>query len=80
MLRETPRRSHQSQGMIERYHLTLQAQVQAFKTELEEKLNIKLALTNEVLTWLIRHAAWALARFQPYLGGPAPFTNEGQPL
>ena len=73
MVRQTPRRSHQSNGAVERYHASLQGQLRAMRIALQDHLEHEIPLQHPVTTWLVRHSAWALQRFQPYLRGGTPY-------
>jgi hypothetical protein len=69
----TPSGNHQSNGQVERWHQTLQGHVKALLLEAQVRINLP-DLSNkwELLSWLLRHAAWLIQRFQPYLRGETP--------
>ena len=50
----------------------MQGQVRCLHADVEEKLEIKLSAGHPFFIWAARHAAWALARFQPHVGGATP--------
>ena len=69
----TPSGSHQSNGQVERWHQTLQGQVKALLLEAQVRFNLPDLSNNwELLSWVVRHAAWLIQRFQPYLRGKTP--------
>ena len=50
----------------------MQGQVRCLRADVEEQLKIKLSAGHPFFTWAARHAAWALARCQPHVGGATP--------
>ena len=57
LVRQGPRESHQSQGVIN-------GVCRAVWLSKEKFLQSKVASDSILITWLIRHAAWSLTRFQ----------------
>jgi hypothetical protein len=49
--------------------------IRALKTALEDHVGQPLHMQRPLLTWLVRHASWTLARYNPYLRGSTPYTR-----
>ena len=62
LLREAPQRSHQAQGAVESMNGFVQSQVRALWLDVRRRYP-DLDLVCNLLPWLIRHAAWLIARF-----------------
>ncbi|CAE8619652.1 unnamed protein product [Polarella glacialis] len=75
LIQETPVRSPQSIGGVSRYQRSLQEQIRALRLQLEESLNSEIDVEDAIVTWIVRHAAWLLARFAPWRDGAAPYTR-----
>lgn len=65
-IRQTPRKSHASNGRVEQFHQKVQGQVRTWKSFLEQKLGITIDPDHVVVPWLIRHSAWGITRFQAF--------------
>ena len=61
-LREAPPRSHQAQGAVESMNGFVQAHVRALWLDVRRRYPDRDLVCN-LLPWLIRHAAWLIARF-----------------
>jgi hypothetical protein len=64
LLRMSLRRSHQSLGAVERWHRSVQEQFRAVKPQAEKSLGHEIQDGKHLCTWIWRHAAWLLHRFQ----------------
>ena len=73
--RETPRKSHQSNGAIERYHQSMQGEVRTLKSVIEREASVKLTDVHPIDPWMIRHASWVLTRFQPKSNNSTAFSK-----
>jgi len=73
LTRQTPRRSHQSNSSVERYHQALQAQVRALRSAWQARSGLELRTEDRAVTWLVRHAAWLIQRYQPHTRGPTSY-------
>jgi hypothetical protein len=71
VVEQAPTGSHQSVGVIERYHAELHSTIRAQRAELEGKIGRKLVLEMPLYVWLVRHSAWCLPRYGLY-GGRSP--------
>ena len=60
---ESPLRSHQSLGGVERWHRLLQEEVRALRLQLEAKVGETLGPAQPLVAWMVRHAAWILFRY-----------------
>ena len=56
IISQTPKKSGQSNAHVERAHQSVQAMV-------EDKAKIKLSATEDITTWMTRHAAFLQTRF-----------------
>ncbi|CAE8585279.1 unnamed protein product, partial [Polarella glacialis] len=75
LIQEAPVRSPQSIGGVSRYQRSLQEQIRALRLQLQESLNSEIGVEDAIVTWMVRHAAWLLARFAPWREGAAPYTR-----
>ena len=62
-LRQSPAYSSESQGVVERYHQTLQGQIRTFCVQLKERVNLDIDSSSALLPWIVKHSAWTLSRF-----------------
>jgi len=65
LVREVPRKSHQTLGGDERWNQTVQEQFRVLRGQLEDDLKVQLKSHMPVCAWLLRHAAWLVTRYQP---------------
>ena len=65
LVRETPRRSHQSMGGDERWNQMVQEEFRALRGQLERDTGLEIKPYMPVCAWIVRHAAWAITRYQP---------------
>ena len=71
--REAPKKNERAQGGVERFHRTVQGLLQTYTSSLVEHYGLeKMDVSNELLSWLTRHAAWVHAHAQKHLGGETP--------
>ena len=73
--RVAPKRSHQSQGSVERGIQTLQGLLRTHISSLEYSAQIKVMIGQPVFLWLIRHCCWLHNRFGLGPGGRSPFED-----
>ena len=71
-IRLAPRRSHQSQGAVERWVQTCTGQTRTLRKAIEDKSGILIKAEDTLMQWIARHAAWCLQRYQAYHGGATP--------
>ena len=65
-IREAPIHSHQSQGAVEGEHAKIAGLVRSILLDLQSKYPACPVDVNHVaFPWLVRHASWLVARFQP---------------
>eukprot|EP00969_Alexandrium_andersonii_P259200 11460875-Alexandrium_andersonii.AAC.1 len=50
-------------GSVERFHASLQAQVRALPSELEERYGYKADATSPITSWAARHSSWLRGRY-----------------
>ena len=53
-----------SNGGVENAHKRIQGMARTFKLEVEAATQVKLSVTHPMFSWIIRHSAWVLNRFQ----------------
>ena len=63
IIRQTPEKSSQSNAYVERAYQTVEAMVRTMKEAIEDKAKVKLSATEDITTWMIRHAAFLQTRF-----------------
>ena len=64
-VRESPPYSHQSQGAVEGEHSFLAGLVRTWLMDLQNRYpNCGVDVNHTVLPWLVKYAAWSVARFQ----------------
>ena len=75
IIRQTPKKSSQSNAFVERAHQSVEAMVRTMKEVIviEDKAKIKLSATEDIATWMIRHAAFLQTRFSVGKDGKTPF-------
>ena len=73
ILEQAPRYSSQSLGGVGRYQRSLLEDVRTLKSEVEMAYGAEIASSSAVWPWLVRHAAWARARFANHAGGRTSF-------
>ena len=73
IIRQTPKKSSQSNAHVERAHQTVEAMVRTMKEVIEDKAKIKLSATEDITAWMIRHAAFLQTRFSVGKDGKTAF-------
>ena len=68
-VRQSPKYSSQSQGSVERFHQSLFAQARVLKFQVQKKYNVTIDSTHPLVTWIVRHSAWLLNRYQVHSDG-----------
>ena len=58
IIRQTPKKSSQSNAHVERAHKSVEAMVRTMKIVIEDKAKARLSATEDITTWMIRHAAF----------------------
>ena len=74
-VRESPPYSHQSQGAVEGEHSLLAGLVRTWLMDLQNRYpNCGVDVNHTVFPWLVKYAAWSVARFQAWQScqSPAP--------
>ncbi len=72
VVRESPRYCSQSNGTVERYCQSLMGMLRTDFMHLHARTGGARS-SFAFFCWMVRHAAWKLNRFQPYLSGPTPY-------
>jgi hypothetical protein len=75
VLQKVPEYSHQSNGSAEKANDLVQKQVRTLRFDLEERAGLTLLPTSAVWPWLVRHAAWSLARYAVKANGRTAFQD-----
>ena len=60
--RQTPKKSSQSNAYVERAHQSVEAMVRTMKEVIEDKAYTRLSATDNITSWMIRHAAFLQTR------------------
>ena len=64
-VRESPPRSHQSQGAVESMNKFIAGQVRTLLADIRARYpDEKLDVSHNLFPWMVRHSAWLTARFQ----------------
>ena len=63
IIRQTPKKSSQSNAYVERAHQSVEAMVRTMKEVIEDKAHTRLSATDNITSWMIRHAAFLQTRF-----------------
>ena len=63
IIRQTPKKSSQSNAYVERAHQSVEAMVRTMKEVIEDKAQTKLSATESITSWMVRHAAFLQTRF-----------------
>eukprot|EP00969_Alexandrium_andersonii_P249965 11046957-Alexandrium_andersonii.AAC.1 len=61
-LQAAPQYSSPSIGSVERFHASLQAQIRALLSDLEERFDYKADATSPITSWAARLASWLHGR------------------
>ena len=72
-IRQTPKKSSQSNAYVERAHQSVEAMVSTMKEVIEDKAKTKLSATEDITTLMIRHAAFMQTRCSVGRDGKTPF-------
>ena len=73
IIRQTPKKSSQSNAYVERAHQSVEAMVGTMKEVIEDKAHTRLSATDNITSWMIRHAAFLQTRFSVGKDGKTPF-------
>ena len=73
IIRQTPKKSSQSNAYVERAHQSIEAMVRTMKEVIEDKAHTRLSATDSITSWMIRHAAFLQTRFSVGKDGKTPF-------
>ncbi|MCR9077198.1 MAG: hypothetical protein NXI07_14250, partial [bacterium] len=68
-VRQTPVASHQSNGSVERMHRSIQGMARTLRLMLQDSYKIKIRATDTITSWIVRHAAFLIGRFQVHTDG-----------
>ena len=72
--RQTPKKSSQTNAYVERAHQSVdEAMVRTMKEVIEDKAHTRLSATDNITSWMIRHAAFLQTRFSIGNDGKTPF-------
>ena len=63
IIRQTPKKSSQSNAYVEQAHQSVEAMVRTMKEVIEDKAQTRLSATESITTWIIRHTAVLQSRF-----------------
>ena len=69
----TPKGSSASAGGIERGNYEIERQARTLVARLEERYGIMIQTEDDIVDWLMRHAAWLITHFQVKVDGKTPF-------
>ena len=73
IIRQTSKKSSQSNAYVERAHQSVEAMVRTMKEVIEDKAHTRLSATDSITSWMIRHAAFLQTRFSVGKDGKTPF-------
>ena len=73
IIRQTPKKSSQTNAYVERAHQSIEATVRTMKEVSEDKAQTRLSATDSITSWMIRHAAFLQTRFSVEKNGKTPF-------
>ena len=73
IIRQTPKKSSQSNACVERAHQSVEAIVRTMREVIVDKAQTRLSATDSITTWMIRHAAFLQTRFSVGKHGKTPF-------
>ena len=73
IIRQTPKKSSQSNAYVERAHQSVEAMVRTIKEVIEDKAHTRLSATDNITSWMIRHAAFLQTRFSVGKDCKTPF-------
>lgn len=73
LIEHAPRYSHVSQGLFAGGIAVIHGQTRVFVLHVEEKYGVRITAEHPILKWLIRHAAWTIARYAIRADGKASF-------
>jgi hypothetical protein len=67
--RQSPAYSSESQGVVQRFHQTIQGQIRTYCQHLKEKVNIDTNSDSPLLPWIVRRSAWTVSRYLAHSSG-----------
>ena len=73
IIRQTTKKSSQSNAYVERAHQSVEAMVRTMKEVIEDKAQTRLSATDSIAIWMIRHAAFRQTRFSVGKDSKTPF-------
>ena len=73
IIRQTPKKSSQTNAYVERAHQSIEATVRTMKEVSEDKAQTRLSATDSITSWMSRHAAFLQTRFSVGKDGKTPF-------
>jgi hypothetical protein len=74
VLEQTPKHSSAS-NPAERVIKDVEAMIRVMRTDLHARYGVAITANMAVWPWLVRHASWTLARFQPKASGNTPYRD-----
>ena len=69
IVRQCPVASHGSNGTVERFIQSVQGLARTLRAGFAQQTEMELPATAQLSTWLIRHAAWVVTRYQKHADG-----------
>ena len=72
-IRQTPKKSSQSNAYVERAHQSVEAMVRTIKEVIEDKAHTRLSATDNITSWMIRHPAFLQTHFSVGKNCKTPF-------
>jgi hypothetical protein len=63
IVRLVPKRSHKSNGGVERMHQFMQGMLRTDKDALEQHYAVNIKAESPIFAWMVRHEAWKINRF-----------------
>ena len=73
IIKQTPKKSSQSNAYVERAHQSVEAMVRTMKEVIEDKAHTRLSATDNITSWMIRHAALLQTSFSVGKDRKTPF-------
>ena len=70
-----PKRSHGSQGTVERFIQTVQCQLRTLISDIEHRADIKVLVSSPIFAWMLRHSCFLLNRYTLNKHGETPYRS-----
>ena len=73
IIRQTAKKCSQPNAYVERAHQSVETMVRTMKEVIEDKANTRLSATDNITSWMMRHATLLQTRFSFGKDGKTPF-------